>query len=67
MDVLSKQVLLCGQRTRKLDFYKHCVFGKKCRVSFNVVVHRIKGILDYIHSAFEVPFKFHLKVKLVFI
>ena len=28
MTVLSKQGLLCGQKTVKLDFCEHCVFGK---------------------------------------
>lgn len=47
---LSKQGLLCGQSTGKLDFCEHCVFEKQCRVKFNSVVHRTKETLDYIHS-----------------
>jgi len=42
--------LLCGQKTRKLDFCEHCVFDKQHRVSFGTGVHRIKSTLDYIHS-----------------
>lgn len=40
---LSKQGLLCGQSTGKLDFCEYCVFRKQCHVKFNSVVHRIKG------------------------
>jgi hypothetical protein len=34
----------------KLEFCKHCVFGKQKRVSFSLSTHCTKGILDYIHS-----------------
>ena len=48
---LSKQRLLYGQKTGKLDFYKQCVFEKQCRVKFNTIVHKTKGKVDYmIHS-----------------
>ena len=50
LHVLSKKVLLCGQKIRKLDFCEHCVFGKQHRVSFGTGVHRTKDTLDYIHS-----------------
>jgi len=49
LHVLSKQGLLCGQKTGKLDFCEHCVFGKQHRVSFGTGVHRTKNTLDYIH------------------
>ena len=47
---LSKRGLLCGQKTGKLDFCEHCVYGKECRVKFSTAVHRTKGTVDYIHS-----------------
>ena len=50
MTVLSKQGLLGGQKTVKLDFCEDCVFGKQRRVKFSTAVHRIKGTLDYVHS-----------------
>ncbi|XP_026440691.1 uncharacterized protein LOC113339671 [Papaver somniferum] len=50
LDVLSKQGLLCGHKTGKLDFCEHCVFGNRCRVMFSTTIHNTKGILDYIHS-----------------
>ncbi|KAK3016711.1 hypothetical protein RJ639_005649 [Escallonia herrerae] len=50
MDVLSKQGLLGSKKTRKLDFYEHCVFGKQCKIKFSRVVHTTKGTVDYIHS-----------------
>ncbi|ONK68536.1 uncharacterized protein A4U43_C05F12960 [Asparagus officinalis] len=57
LDILSKQGLLCGQKTSKLDFYEHCVFGKHHRVSFSTGVRRTKGTLDYIHSDIWGPFQ----------
>jgi len=50
LHVLSKQGLLCGQKTGKLDFCEHCVFGKQHKVSFGTGTHRTKNTLDYIHS-----------------
>lgn len=50
MAELSKQGLLSGQKTEKLDFCGHCVFGKQHRVKFNTTIHRTKDTLDYIHS-----------------
>ena len=50
LHVWSKQGLLCGQKTRKLDFCEHYVFGKQQRVSFGIGVHKTKDTLDYIHS-----------------
>ncbi|XXG43978.1 hypothetical protein AAC387_Pa01g3888 [Persea americana] len=50
MDELTKQGLLCGKKTGKLDFCQHCIFGKQYRVKFRTAVHRTKGTLDYIHS-----------------
>ena len=47
---LSKRGLLEGQKTGKLNFCEHCVFGKQCRVKFSTAVHRTKGTVDYIHS-----------------
>ena len=47
--LLSKQGLLCGQKTEKLDFCEHCVFGKQHRVSFGTSIHRTKDTLDNIH------------------
>ena len=50
LHVLSKQGLLCGQKTRKLDFCEHCVFSTHYRVSFSIGVHMTKDTLYYIHS-----------------
>ena len=50
LHVLSKQGLLCGQKTGKLDFCKQCVLGKQHKVSFGTSSHRTKDTLDYIHS-----------------
>jgi len=48
MTILSR--LLGGQKTGKLSFCEHCVYGKHCRVKFSTAVHRTKGTVDYIHS-----------------
>jgi hypothetical protein len=50
MTLLSKEGLLCGQSTGKLDFCKDCVFGEQKKLSFSTCVHSTKGTLDYIHS-----------------
>ena len=50
MQLLSKQGLLCGHKTKSLEFCEHCVFGKLHRKSFRKAIHRTKGTLDYIHS-----------------
>ncbi|KAG8488904.1 hypothetical protein CXB51_016855 [Gossypium anomalum] len=47
---LSKRGLLDGQGICKLNFYKHCVFGKQKRVRFTRGIHNTKGMLEYIHS-----------------
>ena len=48
--ILSKLGLLGDDKIEKLDFYKHCGFGKQIRVKFSTTIHRTKGIVDYIHS-----------------
>jgi transposase InsO family protein len=50
LEELSKRGLLGGEKTGKLDFCEHCVFGKQCRVKFTTAINRTKGTLDYIHS-----------------
>ena len=50
LTILSKRDFLDGQKTEKLDFCEHCVFGKQCRVKFSIDVRRTKCTLDYIHS-----------------
>ncbi|KAG8473480.1 hypothetical protein CXB51_035660 [Gossypium anomalum] len=50
MTELSKRGLLDGQGICKLNFCKHCVFGKQKRVRFTRGIHNTKGTLEYIHS-----------------
>jgi GAG-pre-integrase domain/Integrase core domain len=50
MTILSKEDMLFGQSTGKLDFCEDCVFGKQKMISFSTGVHSTKGTLDYIHS-----------------
>uniref|UniRef100_A0A5B6YZI2 GAG-pre-integrase domain-containing protein n=1 Tax=Davidia involucrata TaxID=16924 RepID=A0A5B6YZI2_DAVIN len=57
MTELSKQGLLDGYKTGKLNFCEHCVFGKQCRVKFSMAVHMTNGTLDYIHSDLWGPSK----------
>lgn len=57
MHLLSKQGRLGKQGIGKLEFCKHCVFGKQKKVSFSTATHRTKGILDYIHSDLWGPSK----------
>lgn len=47
---LEKQGLLDGDKLGKLEFCKHCIFGKPTRLKFTRVVHSTTRILNYIHS-----------------
>ena len=47
---LSKQTLLGAEKTTRLEFYEHCVYGKSRRMKFSIRIHNTKGILDYVHS-----------------
>ncbi|KAG8478679.1 hypothetical protein CXB51_028516 [Gossypium anomalum] len=50
MAELSKRGLLDGQGIYKLNSCEHCVFGKQKRVRFTRGIHKMKGMLGYIHS-----------------
>jgi len=52
MEELHKRKLLKGLKSCKLDFCKHYVLEKQCKVSFNLMnkENSAKGILNYIHS-----------------
>ena len=45
-----KRKLLLDLKSLKLDFYKHCMYGKQCKQRFKTGTHNSKEILDYIHS-----------------
>ena len=47
---LSRRGLLDGQKTSKLKFCEHCVFGKRKRVKFSPSIHKSKGLLHYLYS-----------------
>ena len=49
MHLLSKQGYLSKHVIGKLEFRKHCAFGKQKKASFSTTTHSTKGILDYIH------------------
>ena len=46
-----------GAKTCKLEFYEHCVLGKKTMVKFGTAIHRTKVILDYEYTDVWGPFK----------
>lgn len=50
LKTLSDQGLLKGVKTCNLEFYEHCIKGKKTRVIFRTAIHNTKDILDYVHS-----------------
>jgi len=50
MQALTKQGLLNGAKTCKLEFCEHCVLGKKIKMKFGTAIHRTKRILDYVHT-----------------
>jgi hypothetical protein len=50
LKVLTDCKLLPSLKSLKLDFCKHCIYGKQNRQRFKTGRHTSKGILDYIHS-----------------
>jgi hypothetical protein len=50
LKVLSDHKLLPSLKSLKLDFCKHCIYGKQNRQRFKTRRHTSEGILDYIHS-----------------
>jgi transposase InsO family protein len=48
--VLTDRKLLPSLKYLKLDFCKHCIYGKHNRHRFKTGRHTSEGILDYIHS-----------------
>eukprot|EP00253_Pinus_taeda_P020671 PITA_20671 len=50
LKILADRKLLPNLRSGKLDFCKHCLFGKQNKQKFKTGKHTSKGILDYIHS-----------------
>jgi transposase InsO family protein len=50
LKVLTDRRLLPSLKSLKLDFCKHCVYGKQSRQRFKTGRHTSEGILDYIHS-----------------
>ncbi|PKI53784.1 hypothetical protein CRG98_025790 [Punica granatum] len=55
MTVLSKRGLFPNPRVGKLDFCKHCIYGKQKHANFGTAMHRTRGTLDYIHFDFWGP------------
>ena len=50
LKILADLKLLPNLKSGKLDFCKHCLFGKQSKQKFKTCKHTSKGILDYIHS-----------------
>eukprot|EP00253_Pinus_taeda_P032927 PITA_32927 len=48
--ILADHKLLPNLKYGKLDFCKHCLFGKQSKQKFKTGKHTSKRILDYIHS-----------------
>lgn len=46
---LYKHQFLNGIKSCKFDFYKHYIFKKNYKMSFNTIIHWTKYILDYIY------------------
>ena len=55
LQVLMNCKLLLDLKSLKLDFCKHCVFGKQCKQRFKTGNHNSKQILDYIHFDLRGP------------
>ena len=50
LKILFDHNLLPSLKSSKLDFCKHCLYGKQSKQKFKTGKHTSKGILDYIHS-----------------
>jgi hypothetical protein len=50
MAELRNRGLLKGYISKEMDLCEHCIFGKHKRVKFNIVIHKSKAILDYVHA-----------------
>ena len=50
LNELSNQDLLGNDKLGTLNFCENCIFGKSNRVKFGNVIHKTKGILNYIHT-----------------
>jgi len=50
LQALTKKGLLKDIKICKMKFCEHCVIGKKTNVKFGTVIHRTKGILNYVHT-----------------
>ncbi|XP_020243484.1 uncharacterized protein LOC109821732 [Asparagus officinalis] len=50
LQTLCKHGLLKEAKSGKVEFYKHCVLGKKTKVKFGTTIHRTRDILDYVHT-----------------
>lgn len=44
LELLSKQSLLDKQKTQKLNFCEHCVYGKDYKVKFTTGTHKVLTI-----------------------
>jgi len=49
LQALVMQGLLKRAKTYNLESCEHCVLGKKTKVKFDTVIHRMEGVLDFVH------------------
>ena len=54
---MSKRGILSGIKVVNLEFYEHCVFGKKHGSKFSKGAHITDVVLGYIHSDCWGPFR----------
>jgi len=50
LQVLHNKSALPDIKYCKLDLYKFCIMGRQCKVAFSISQHKIKGLLDLIHT-----------------
>ena len=60
LQALAKKGLLQDIRTCKLEFYEHCVIGKKTKVKFVTAIHCTKGFLTMFTRMFGDLLRRHL-------
>ena len=50
LQALAKLGLLKGAKTCKLKFCEYCIIGKKSKIKLDTAIHRIEGIIHFVHT-----------------
>lgn len=51
---LKKQYEIKDLKSCEFDVYENCIMGKARKVKLTKLIHRCKGVLDYVHADFGI-------------